>query len=215
MAPSNVGGSVLGQLPEGTPAVLRLTVDQVHRMLAAGILSDTEPVELIDGLLVRKARGPEGDPMVISSAHALAVTLLGRLDRLVEPHGFHVRVQQPVTLSEVSEPEPDVAIVRGMPESFSTRHPGPEDLVAVVEVAESSLAYDRTAKQRLYASAGIDQYWVLNLVDRQVEVHSEPIVDRREYGRVAVARPGETISLVLGPAAKVELAAGALLPQDA
>jgi Uma2 family endonuclease len=194
--------------------VLRLTVEQVHRMLAAGILVDGEPVELIDGILVRKDRGPEGNPMVISSAHALAATRLGQLDRLVEPLGYHLRVQQPVTLSPTSEPEPDASVARGTATDYATRHPGPGDLAAVIEVAESSLSYDRTTKLRLYARAGIPAYWVVNLPERQIEVFGGPAEHEQHYTTSLIAKRGESIRLELGTGS-VDVAVSSILPPDA
>lgn len=194
--------------------VFRLTVEQVHRMLASGILADGEPVELIEGILVRKDRGPEGDPMVISSLHALGVTQLARLDRLVEPLGYHVRVQQPVTLAQTSEPEPDVSVAAGVAADYATRHTGPADLALVVEVAESSLHFDRTTKAKLYASTGVPAYWIVNLVDRQVEVFCGPLPAKQVYERASVAKRGESIALSLG-ARTLEVAVSSILPADA
>lgn len=183
-------------------------------MIAAGILRDGEPIELIDGLLVRKDRGPEGNPMVISTEHSLVVTRLGQLDRSVEPFGHHVRVQQPVTLSATSEPEPDASVVRGAATDYSARHPGPEDVAVAIEVAESSLHYDRTTKLRLYAATGVPTYWIVNLPDRQMEAFRVPIPQEERYAHSAVFKRGESVRLELGAQA-IEVAVSSILPPDA
>src|SRR5437879_3248684 len=107
---------VAGRAPEVFP----LTVDQLHQMLAAGILRDGEAVELIGGLLVRKVRGLEGEARVHGPAHANSVARLGRLSPLVEPLRAHLRTQLPLTLSTQDEPEPDGAVVRGSVDDFAT-----------------------------------------------------------------------------------------------
>src|SRR5581483_10922707 len=113
----------------------------------------------------RSARGT--DPMSQDPRHAFSIHRLERLQRLLEPLGCHLRVQVPVTLSDTSEPEPDVTIVRGPLESYIDHHPTAADVIAAIEVSDSSLRFDRSTKQRNYALAGIGQYWIVNLVDNQ------------------------------------------------
>src|SRR5580704_12759015 len=136
--------------------IARLTVDQVHAMLEAGILRDGEPIELIDGVLVRKDRSDQGgDPLTIGKKHNLVVNLLVRLDRELAPLGCHMQSQGPICLPPRDEPEPDGVVLRGEPRAYSDRLPTARDATAVVEVADSSLPYDRTVKLALYARAGI------------------------------------------------------------
>jgi Uma2 family endonuclease len=181
--------------------VWRLSVDQYHAMIQAGILGEDDPVELLEGVLVEK--------MAKNPAHATAKRLLMEALRQVLPSGWFVDDQDPVTTAD-SEPEPDVVVLRGSPRDYSTRHPGPNDTGMVCEVADSSLRHDRRQKNRLYSRARIREYWIVNLIDRQVEVYTDPtgptkepdyrnrqdytagasvpvVVDGREVGRLSVA----------------------------
>src|ERR1051326_2793140 len=172
---------------DDAPPLVPLTVEQYHGMIAAGILHDGDPIELIDGIMVRKDRSIRGgDPMTHYPAHAVGVSRLARQWRLAENYGYYLRVQLPVTLSDRREPEPDLALVRGSEADYQNRHPGPGDIIAIGEVADSSLSFDRTTKQRLYASAGIATYWILNLVDNRLEALEEPRPADGVYGRPRV-----------------------------
>jgi Uma2 family endonuclease len=91
-----------------------------------------------------------------------------------ESAGWHVQVQLPVTINEFSAPEPDIAVVQGTEEDFAGHPPGPEDLILVVEIADSSLDTDRSTKHRLHATVGVPRYWLINLQDSQVEVFEQP-----------------------------------------
>ena len=133
-------------------------------MLEIGVLAG-ERVELIEGeLLVMNAQGP---------VHA---TLTVRLRRALEKafgDEFHVRDHSPVAGTVDSIPEPDVAVVRGAPEDFSTRHPGAAEVPLVVEVSSSSLNLDRR-KAGIYASVGYATYWIVDVAARRIEVHTSP-----------------------------------------
>jgi hypothetical protein len=133
------------------PSTYRFSVDQYHRMIQADILGEDDPVELLEGYLVLKtSRNPAHDGT------------LGLIEHILRPHlpaGWLTRVRTAITLSE-SEPEPDVAIVRGGPRTYLTRHPGPGDVGLVIEVANTSLQRDLDDKTRLYARAGLPAYWV-------------------------------------------------------
>jgi Uma2 family endonuclease len=143
----------------------RITVDQYHQMIAAGILTEDDPVELLEGYLVTKMpRTPE---------HDFAIRALGkRLARLV-PDTFTLSNQCAATIQE-SEPEPDFTVARGDESLYRHRHPGPADTALVIEVSASSLYHDRTDKARIYARAGIPVYWVVNVVDKVIEVYTQP-----------------------------------------
>jgi Uma2 family endonuclease len=155
----------------GTPApppepVRRFTVDEYHRMIHLGILKEDDPVELLEGWIVAKMpRNPPHDVAVALTQAALSAAL---------PQAWICRGQSAVTTID-SEPEPDIAVVRGPIRRYVTNHPGPADLGLVVEVADSTLARDRTLKARLYARAIIPIYWIVNIPDRQIEVYSDPI----------------------------------------
>jgi Uma2 family endonuclease len=194
-----VGSGLIEQVASGeAPPLVPLTVEQLHRMLEKGIIRDGDPIELLEGLLVRKNRAAAGEgEMTHGALHALVLTRLVRLDRALDPLGCHLRIQLPVTLSTISEPEPDLAIVKGSLESFAERHPGPEDLLVVVEVADSSLGYDRGAKLRAYASAGVPVYLIVNIPERQIECYEKPVAAQGGYERRRDYRTGETLSLPL------------------
>lgn len=208
-----MSSSLFQELSGGkAPSVWPLTVDQLDRMIEAGILREGDPVELIDGVLVRKdCAAPGGNPMVHSPRHASVVSRLQRIDRYVEAAGYHVRTQLPVTLSSVQQPEPDAAVVHGTPDAFAERHPGPSEIAAVMEVADSSVEYDRTTKQRLYASANIPQYWIVNVPEGHVELYDLPAPANGRYGRRRDFKPGEALELLLGSGHVVSLPVGEIL----
>jgi Uma2 family endonuclease len=185
--------------------IWRLSVAQYHQMTQSGILTDDDPVELLEGWLVPKM--PKNPP------HRLTTQLVREALAPLVPTGWFVDAQEPITTAD-SEPEPDVVIVRGERRHYHDRHPGPDDLALVVDVSDTTLARDRTLKLRLYAAAGIGCYWIVNLVERQVEVYTAPsgpaaaphYAQRRDY------QPGASIPLALNEAAVGELAVEALLP---
>ena len=153
-------------------------------MVAAGFF-ENERIELIEGVLVEMSPQKPLHASVIQSLNRLLVPrLLGRAD---------VRVQLPFAVSDDSLPEPDLALVR--PETFAEAHPGAAFLI--IEVADSSLTFDRREKAELYARAGVPEYWVVNLADRIIERQSEPASGA--YLRVAPFRPGETTHLLAFP----------------
>jgi Uma2 family endonuclease len=132
-------------------------------MIDAGILREDEHVELVGGRIVEMS--PEG-PL-----HAGTIDLCAEALRRAFGRGYTVRVQHPLAVDPDSEPEPDLAVVRGSPREHLTGHP--REAVLVIEVAESSLDYDRREKAGLYARAGFPEYWIVNLRDRTVEVHRD------------------------------------------
>ena len=146
--------------------VYRISVAKYHEMIRAGILGEDDPIELLEGLLVPKM--PKHPP------HVTANNLLAAALAKIIPEGFVLRLQDPITLKR-SEPEPDVVVARGHARDFSTKHPCPEDVALLVEVAESSLAHDTGAKKQIYAAAGIVNYWVVNLSESTIEVFTEPV----------------------------------------
>jgi len=148
-----------------TDLIWRLSVEQYHSMISTGILTEDDPVELLEGWLVVKM--PQNPP------HRAAVKLIQQaLDRLV-PDNWYVDTQSPITTAD-SEPEPDVVLVRGDTRQYLDRHPGPQDLALVVEVADATLQRDRALKRRLYAFAGIPTYWIANLPESKFEVSTDP-----------------------------------------
>ena len=195
------------------PRLARITVEQYHRMLEAGVLRDGEPIELIDGLLVYKDRSAAGeDPMTVGKRHAVAVELLTELDRLVAPHGCHVRTQKPITLPPHHEPEPDGAIVRGVRRDYSKRHPGAADVCCAIEVSDSSLEHDRTVKLATYALAALPQYVIVNIPEGRLEVFEDPLPGEGRYAHVLHVAKNGTLSLNVGSVERVTASASDLLP---
>ena len=173
-----------------------LTVQQYHTMIETGILEEGVPIELIDGLLVRKDRRDQGgDIMTVGPRHANVVKRIHRLlADLIQGHRCHVQSQQPVTLNGIQEPEPDVAVVLGHEDDYDDHHPGPSALPLVIEVADSSLGIDQGRKQENYAVAGIPNYWIVNLRHDNIEhyVNPQPHLEKYEYH--STHRAGDTVS---------------------
>jgi Uma2 family endonuclease len=164
------------------PQVHRWTVDEYARAATAGVF-DGHHVELIDGALLEIE-------MTQSPAHNHAILVLAEhLRTRPVPGTWHVRVQMAITAGPASEPEPDIAVVPGTPDTYRTVHP--TAALLVVEVAESSLRVDRTIKAALYASAGVPTYWLVDLWHRVVEVYTEPADDR--YARLETLKPGDLL----------------------
>jgi len=150
------------------------TVEEYHRMAQAGILTEDDRVELIEGEIITMTP--------IGSRHAACVD---RLTRLLSAHAGReaiVRVQNPIRLGERSEPQPDLALLRFRSDFYASRHPGPEDVLLVVEVAETSADVDREVKLPLYARSGIAEAWLVDLAGGQIEVERRPTP--RGYGEV-------------------------------
>ncbi len=177
----------------------RLTRVEYERLVDRGVLDEDDPIELLDGRLV--FREPQGSR---HAAASLRVRLA--LDRAFG-RGYHVRSQFPIALDAVSEPEPDVAVVRGRIEDYLDAHPSAP--VLVVEVADSTLATDRGRKGSLYARAGVADYWIVNLVDGVLEAYRQPkrtSAGRWSYRRVRVLKRGATLTPLAAPRAKIRVA---------
>ena len=167
-----------------------LTVDQYHELIRSGKLTEADPVELLEGILVFKM--PKNAP------HATGNALVRREIESKLPSGWHYRSQEPITLDD-GEPEPDGAVVRGQIEDYATRHPAAAEVALVIEVADTSLDRDRGIKLRSYARAGIAQYWIVNLIDRQIEAYTDPdpAAARPTYLRQSVFPVSATLPLTL------------------
>jgi Uma2 family endonuclease len=194
-------------------AIVPLTVEQYHEMIRRGIIPERSQIELVDGFLVLKDRSKRGeDPMSISPEHRWVVQKLQRLDVLVQPWEMHVASQQPVTLPTMHEPEPDVSFVSGLLDDYRARTPSASDVLCVCEVSDSSLEYDRTTKQRLYATAGIPRYVIANLVDGVIELYTEPDPSTGRYARRQDLGAGERLEMELAPGRVLTVPAAELLP---
>jgi len=183
----------------------RFSVSEYHRLIDLGILTEDDNLELLEGYLVHKmSRNPPHDAAIQKGMKKWLHLL---------PAGWDLRVQSAITLTD-SEPEPDFAIVRGDETVYVARHPGPTDIGLTVEVSESTLPGDRDDKGRIYAGAGIGDYWIVNLIDRRIEVYTSPSgpVSTPKYGQRVDHPPGDSVSVLLGGTTLVQVAVQDLLP---
>lgn len=187
-------------IPGITP-IWPLTVGQYHAMIDLGILGPDDPVELLEGVIVQK--------MSKNPPHRIATRATRQALELVIPHGWYVDEQEPLTLGS-SEPEPDVAVIRGDTRDYAKRHPGANDVGLVVEIADSTADRDRLLKKRIYAIAGIVCYWLVDLNLRRLEVYSEPIDG--DYTQSRVYGPADSVEVWLDRTAAGRLRVSDLLP---
>lgn len=183
----------------------RFSVAEYHKLIEIGILTEDDNLELLDGYLVHKmSRNPPHD--------AAIQKIQKRLFRALPPD-WDLRIQSAVTLSH-SEPEPDLAVVRGDETQYLVHHPGPADIGLVIEVADSTLDGDRFDKGRIYAEAGIACYWIVNLVDRQIEVYTLPsgATAAPAFGQRQDYRIGAAVPLLLDAAVLGNVPVADLLP---
>ena len=171
------------------PPRRKLTADEYQRMGEAGIFHEDDRVELLDGELYEMP--PIGDDHIGD-----VISLTRIFSRGVGVRAL-VSVQNPIRLSDHSEPEPDFALLRPREDSYRTGKARPEDILLLVEVAASSLEYDRETKLPRYAAAGIVEVWIVNLVDEQVEVYRQP--SGTEYLSRRIHRRGDRLSPVSFP----------------
>jgi Uma2 family endonuclease len=163
----------------GLMEVWPLTLDQYERMIAAGIINEDDAVELLEGYLVATDRG-RGPGMPPAPEHASATRRLNRRLAKALSDAWVISCQDPIRLGPphvagaASEPQPDVAVAIGPEDRYDHQHPGPPELRLIAEVADSTLVSDRRYKTQLYAEAGIPLYWIVNLVDRRLEVYTDP-----------------------------------------
>ncbi len=150
----------------------RFTVEEYHRMGEAGIFAEDDRIELIDGEIIQM--------IPIGSPHAACVDRLTRLFVLSAGQRASVRVQSPISLGPQSEPQPDLTLLRPRADFYVNAHPGASDVWLVVEVAGTSLPFDRTVKMPLYSRAGVPEVWLVDLAGACVEVHRRPSAGRYE-----------------------------------
>lgn len=191
-----------GDLDWAPTPLHRLTVDRYEAMVGSGVFSERDRFHLINGCL--------GTKMARKTPHVVADMLCGAaLDRAMPP-GWHVRPAKPLRLPTVdSEPGPDRCVVRGTIRDHLARHPGPDDAALVVEVSDSSLAEDRELAA-IYGRAGVPLYWIINLVDRRVEVYSRP--GPNGHAALEVLAPGHALSVAIDGQEVGTIAAAELLP---
>ncbi|MBF2046000.1 MAG: Uma2 family endonuclease [Elainella sp. C42_A2020_010] len=152
--------------PNQTPHPVRFTVQDYHRLMALGFLGEDDHIELIRGELIQMAAK--------GTAHETCITRLLRVLLPIIGDRATLRCQSPITLAFDGEPEPDFAIVQNRKDDYESAHPTSAETLLVIEVADSSLEYDRTVKLSLYAEASIPHYWLFNVIDRYLEAYGEP-----------------------------------------
>jgi Uma2 family endonuclease len=160
------------------------TVAEYYRMAEAGILSEDDRVELLDGEVI------EMSP--IGSRHAACVDRLNNFLSRVSKQRFIVRVQNPIRLDDYSEPQPDVTLLRVRSDFYAETHPTSADVLVVIEVADSSVELDRQVKLPLYAQAEIPEFWLANLPNDTVEFYARPV--NGVYQVAKIFGRGETIT---------------------
>ncbi|MCG8329433.1 MAG: Uma2 family endonuclease [Chitinophagales bacterium] len=172
----------------------RFTTEAYHQLGAAGILPEDKRVELINGEII------EMSP--INSRHAGTVNLLSRLLNQHLSMQYILSVQNPIHIEEYSEPEPDLAILSYREDFYSKSHPRPKEVVILIEVADTSLEKDRLVKLPLYAAAEIQEVWIVNLPEQQVEIYTHPVNER--YTQLITHQRTDTIEHQLAGTLKVE-----------
>jgi Uma2 family endonuclease len=161
----------------------RFRVEDFRKMTEAGILPEESGWEIIDGYLI--------DKMTIGSKHASTVKRLNRLLANVSGNETIISVQDPIHIDEYNEPEPDIALLKPREDFYAESHPTPEDVLLLIEVSDSTVEYDREVKKNLYAAAGINEFWLVNLPDSTVEVYSSP--KNGNYRLARILESGETV----------------------
>lgn len=167
------------------PAKRLLTIEEYHRMSEAGILTEDDRVELLDGEIYQMSP--------IGSEHGACVKRLNRILNHLLGNKVIVSVQDPVQIPELSEPEPDIALLAPRSDFYADAHPLPEEVFLIIEVANTSYDKDKLVKLPIYARAGIPGYWIVNLEKRQVEIFQKP--QQGSYVIEVVAGPGEQLPL--------------------
>ena len=185
---------------EGRRELWPLSSEQYERMNKEGILGEDDPIELLEGYLVAIDRGG-GPGMPPKPEHSYATASVHRRLTRALPDPWLARSQDPIRLSPAGvpgvgrEPQPDVFVIQGPENRYAHRRPGPEDLRLIVEVSETSLSSDRDYKGELYAAAGIPLYWIVNLVNRQLEVYSDPDPTTGQYRSREILAEDQQVSL--------------------
>ena len=176
-----------------TPTRYKLTVEDFEKLGEAGVLNEDSRVELIEGELIEMA--PIGGPHMglVNRLNRMLVSAVGELGV--------VSIQNPVKLPPYSEPQPDIAILRPGADGASAAVPEAKDVLLLIEVADTTLAYDRGTKRGLYARAVIPEVWIVNVNAKLIEVYREP--DGKDYVRRLEFGPGEVVSVQALPGVKL------------
>ena len=196
---------ITAQASERPPfPIHRFTVEEYHRMGEIGVLTEDDRVELLEGWIAPK--------MIRKPPHDAVIDLVQEALRSRVPTGWRIRIQSAVVTAD-SEPEPDLAVVRGTARDYISRHPAAEDTALVIEVADTSLERDHF-KRQVYARAGIPSYWIINLVDALVETYTDPSgpVEPPKYKTHKDYAVNEAIPLVIAGQPIGKVAVSEVLP---
>ncbi len=180
--------------PEGSPGPkpYKFSLDEAYAIGETGVFRGTD-VELIGGQFLVK------EPP--SSFHAgIVKRLLNQLNKIVGSAAI-ISAQDPVVLSRYDVPEPDIAILKPRDDFYTSKHPAPDDVYLVVEVSNTSLCYDQSTKAALYAAAGIETYWIVDINAKVVNVHEDPVDER--YEDIHICERGDVLTLPVPDAAQL------------
>lgn len=179
------------------PKPRRWTRWEYDRAAEMGLFRPEERLELIEGEILTKVT-PQNTP------HVTGVILCTEALRNLFGIGYVIRTQMPIVLNDGSEPEPDVLVVPGGPRDYEDHHPTPSEVLLLIEVSDTTLEFDRGRKARLYAAAGIREYWLLNLPERKLEIHRQPRPDG-SWGSVTVPDESSLAAPLEAPNASIRI----------
>jgi Uma2 family endonuclease len=172
-----------------------LTIDDYHQMIETGIIHEGEHTELISGQIFNMAAKGTRHTVANTELMGELLLLLGRRAK--------IRCQDPITLPNNSEPEPDIVIAKLRSDNYVNSHPAPTDIILVVEVADSTLNFDKNTKAPLYAIAGIKEYWIVNLIDDRLEIYSQP--EGAIYTNTQIVLPPRLVNIPQFPEITLDL----------
>ena len=176
-------------------SIHRFTVKEYHKLAESNILSEDDRVELIEGRIV--------DMTPIGSKHAACVSRLNEIFSEKLQKRAIINIQNPICLTEYSEPEPDIAIIKRRPDFYAEQLPQPADILLIIEVSDSSLDYDCETKIPLYAKANIPEVWLVNLIENIVEIYSTPspegynVITKRHHNQIISPKSFHDITLTV------------------
>ena len=173
------------------------TRESYHQAAEAGIFEPDEKLELIEGDILTLSP--------VGSQHSITVLRTFQFLAKAFGSGYHVNIQQPIALNDLTEPEPDVIVARGESGHYEDHHPSPEELLLVVEVSDTTLQFDRIRKAALYSANGIPEYWLVNLPQRQIEVFRQPASDPN-YQFIEILGEDQILSPLHAPNATIQIA---------
>ncbi|QYX29811.1 Uma2 family endonuclease [Sphaerospermopsis torques-reginae] len=173
----------------------QFTVKQFHKMAESGILSENDRVELIRGEMI--------DMSPIGTRHSGCVLFLTNLLALLLGGRALINVQNPVELDEISEPQPDIALLKPRPDFYRNSHPQPEDIFLIIEVADTTVKYDRQVKIPLYAEANIPEVWLIDVNQEIIEVYRHPHQGIYQY--IQTLEKNQSLSILAFPGVSINV----------